>query len=163
MQSPMGPSVEIFLWYRPWEICNHGIRTRTLHPILPLPWCCAHSLLAVGAIDFLHRVPRGPDPKAYLLPSRTSCSPRMFFPVPLSERNSLAIALALWRSWTWLSDGRAVTSLDGHQALRALRSFMCSHSLTASACPPDEPKPCLTVSILSLQARAFLFLPWAVP
>ena len=91
------------------------------------------------AIDFLHKVPRGPDPKAYLLPSRTSCSPRMFLPAPLSERSSLAIALALWRSWTSPSDGGAVTSLDGHQALRALRSFLSSHSLTASVCPLDEP------------------------
>ena len=51
----------------------------------------------------------------------------------------LATALAVFRSWTSRSDDGAVTSLDGHHALRALRSLMSSHSLTASACTLAEP------------------------
>ena len=77
---------------------------KSSHPTVTLVLCslppCSGTHMSPTfspvAIDFLHKVPRGPVPKAYLLLSRTSCSPRMFFPAPLSERSSLAIALALW-------------------------------------------------------------------
>ena len=118
------------------------VLTPSLRPMSP-----TFSPVAIG---FLHKAPRwarseGPPASSHFLLSTD------VLPMRVRERGSLATALAVLRSWTSPSDDGTVLSVDGHQALRPLRSFVSSHSLTASACPLGEFGP-------SPQAPAFFSL-----
>ena len=142
------PSCAVFLSGRLLAVPSHLTVTLVLCSLRPCAPCRPHSRPWPLAFCTKHLV--GPAPKAHP-PPRTFCSPRTFFPMRVRERGSLATALAVLRSWTSPSDDGTVLSVDGHQALRPLRSFVSSHSLTASACPLGEFGP-------SPQAPAFFSL-----
>ena len=95
----------VFGLARSWLSCASQWPLAGSRPILPLPRCYAHSLLAVGRTCRPHSRPWpstfctkclvGPirRPTCFLL----AIPALHIFPTPLSEWSSLAITLALWR------------------------------------------------------------------
>ena len=58
---------------------SHPTVTFVLCSLRPCGGTPTSPTVSSVAIDFLHKIPRGPAPNAYLPPSPTSYSPRMFF------------------------------------------------------------------------------------